>query len=175
MDDPTPPSKPHDRNHLDPDGPNFQQQTELYRLRAEDFERNFLSFRSVEWQLAFQTYAGYAMVGAGLVAINSSKSDELFPPTPSAIALVMLAMIFWASVFCQFQIQRRLHFTRTMQNTYLDRLHEVLAPKLPLPTGAVVPSFQKWWAFVPQLLINFATVFAITAYILRATRWCWCG
>lgn len=163
----------HDPTRFDPTGTHFELQTQLYQLRAEEFERNFLSFRSVEWPLAFQIYAGYALVGAGLVASNAATPSNPLPPTPSAFALLLLLIIFGSSLFCQLQIQRRMHFTRSMQNAYLNRLHEALAPSLPIPAGTIAPRYQKWWAFVPMLLVNLASLCAVAGYIVRATRWCW--
>ena len=34
--------------------------TELWRIRTEDFARNFESLRGVEWRVVFQLYVGYA-------------------------------------------------------------------------------------------------------------------
>lgn len=171
MDESQPPRR-HDATRFSSEDRDFEHQAALYRLRAEEFERNLLSFRAVEWQLYFQVYAGYASVAAAIFAMRTSERSTVPGPASSVIALAILLIIFFAGLFCQLQIQRRLHFTRGMQNTYLEALHLQLAPELRIPEGTLRPGFQKWWAFVPQLLLNLSSLGAVAMYIVLSTKWC---
>ena len=161
-------------NPLSRDDPKFQQQFELYRLRAEEYERSFYSLRGVEWQVAFQIYAGYAGVAAGFFSLRGFERITLAETTLATVSLLLLVLLFGVGLFCQFQIQRRLHFTRTMQNAYLKSIHQVLAPELSIPAGTIVPGFQRWWAFRPLQIVNVAITIAIATSIIAATKWCAC-
>lgn len=146
----------------------FDGQVALYRHRAEEFERSFYSLRTMEWQLVFQTYTGYAAVAAAYVGIRTIIDHS---PLVGATFLFLLAVIFVASSFLLFQVQRRMHFTRSMQNAYLTELHRVLAPQINVPQGVVVPSFPRWWAFVPQQGLSITASAAIGAYVFYTTNW----
>ena len=151
-----------------------QQLFELYRLRAEEFERSFYSFRTVEWQVAFQVYAGYAAVTAGFFALKAEKGFGIGPISLAVFSLLLLSLIFFVGLFWQWQILRRLHYSQKMKFVYLDKLHEVVGAQLPLPDGLRRPSFPRWWAFVPMQILNVAAFFAIGVAILNATPWCVC-
>ena len=151
-----------------------QQHFELYRLRFEYFERNFYSLRTVEWQVAFQIYAGYAAVAGGFFALKSHKDFTLGEPTLAIISILLLILLLVVGTFWQYQILVRLHYCQNMQFAYLDSLHKAVAPHLSPTDGAVMPRYRRWWAFRPMMAINVATFLAIAASICVTTAWCRC-
>lgn len=151
-----------------------QRAFELYRLRSEEFERNFFSLRTIEWQIAFQIYAGYAAVATAFFGLRGTAGFGMAPVTLAALSILALLLLAAVGFFCQFQTQRRLHFTRSMQNAYLSYLHNVSEPELDIPKGVIKPRFGQWWAFWPLQLLNAATAVAITVSILYSTTFCKC-
>ena len=146
-----------------------QQQFELYRLRAEENERNFLSLRSIEWQIPFQLYAACGAIAAGFFALKDYKAFGFSIQETAFASLVFLTLVFVATFFLQWQILRRLHFNRGMQQEYLKKLHAAVPSDVPVPPDLVKPSFNYWWAFVPMQFINLLVVASVATFILNAT------
>lgn len=87
----------------------------------------------------------------------------------ATLSIFMLLVAFAVGIFCQLQIQRRLHFTRTMQNANQRRMHQVLVAELAIPPGTKIPGFQKRWAFYPMQLLNVTAFIATVVVILYST------
>lgn len=148
---------------------NFEQQFELYKLRAEENERNFLSLRTIEWQVPFQVYAACGAVVATFYAIRGDAVFGLEKQTVAALAIAVLLAVFVVTFFWQWQILRRLHFNRAMQQAYLDAMHSAVCKKLSIPSTVRVPGFKFWWAFVPMAVLNCVAFGTAVVFILFAT------
>ncbi len=153
------------------DGDKLQRQFDLYKLRAEEYERSFFSARDMEWRVAFQTYAGYALVISGFAAAYD-------PARPSMAGLafaciVAIGLIFGISLFWHWQIAKRTGYSRDMQNANLDCLHKLFAiDKVPHPAGKQSPSGQRWWAVIPFQVFNIAIACALIWYIVTSLDRC---
>jgi hypothetical protein len=146
-----------------------QQQFELYRFRAEENERNFLSLRTVEWQIPFQIYAACGAIAAGFYSLKDYKGFGLNIHQTATVALLLLLVVFCIAVFWQTQILRRLHFNRAIQQEYIKLLHAKVAPDITVPSRVFVPKNHGWWAFLPMQIINFLVFGSVAAFIVNAT------
>ena len=136
------------------------EQIDLCKLRSEDFARNFHSLREVEWHTTYQTYAGYAAVALAYWQLRPTY------PSPGYLmwaGVGLLVLLFCTTLYLSLRHQERLHYTRDMQNEYLDMLHKALDLK---PAERPLPKHQKWYAFAVQTILSAAAALTIAAYIL---------
>lgn len=68
----------HDPSQLIAEGPHFAKQVDFYIHCAEEWERNFYSLRTLEWQLIFQTYSGYAAVATAFFSNQKGRVRIVF-------------------------------------------------------------------------------------------------
>ena len=148
---------------------NSQKCFELYRLRAEEYERSFLSLRTVEWQVAFQAYAAFASIAIGFFTLIDRKDLNIAPTLLGAIAIALAVVVLGIAVFWQFQIQSRHRHYRDRQNAYLKRMHKLVAPELTRNVSMPEPKFKTWWAFVPMLVLYVLSFASVVGAILVAT------
>ena len=147
----------------------LENEFDLCQLRSEYFERNFYSLRKIEFQLAFQIYAGYAAIGGAFFALRANGYDAISPERLADASALLLTLVLIAGVFCQWQILRRLHFSQHMQFVYIKYLHSKIARELDADKGEERPGFRKWWAFVPMLIVNLSVYVSLLIAILLAT------
>jgi hypothetical protein len=141
---------------------------DLYQLRAADFAENFRGLREVEWHTTYQLYAAY-----GAIALTYYSLSARLPGSRIlAIAgLAVTLVTFVGGLFLDFQHQRRLHFTRTMQNEYLKALHtELNAQELPPPSKTVEPGFKKWYAFIVRTVFGACVMGVLITFIIVTTK-----
>lgn len=153
------------------DGDKSQQQFDLCKLRAEEYERSFYSLRTVEWQVALQSYVGYGAITAGFTALNDPSKGLHASNAEALLCIVGLIVLLAVAIFWQWQIQQRMHLARKLQNRYLTLLHKrTCVPDLQKEEKE--PDYQNWWAFAPWALTNVIAVVALIYYIAGAIRWC---
>ena len=63
---------------------------DVYKFRAEEFERNFFSLRQVEWKVVLQLYAGYGVVTAAYLKATTLCAETPVIPILSILALLVL-------------------------------------------------------------------------------------
>ena len=147
---------------------------DLFRFRAEEFERNFESLRGIEWRTAIQVFSGYAAIGIAYYTLHDKYGGSWYL---GLTAIFLTLILYAANTYLACQVQKRLHFTRSMMKAYLQKLHEVCGvPELDIPAGANKPGMIKWWAFVPQVILSTAAMLALLVYVYVAvtTPWCQC-
>jgi hypothetical protein len=137
---------------------------DLFNIRAKDYSENFFSLRGIEWTVVYQLLAGLALIGGAYTQMPGDLKEEILARI-GFFALATISFIGW--VFLAWQIQRRLHWTRAMQDAYLDGIQKSLLG-VPRPLGPPNPRFPRWYAFVVQFCIALAVYVAIAAYICLA-------
>lgn len=155
---------------------------EYYKLRAEDFSANFHSLRPVEWQVAFQTYAGYAAIVIGYLSLSSEEQKNIL----IVRAIIMVSVfIFLIGLYTSLRILERMQNTRNMQNFCLKRIEEILKNNrknvsIPFPltpkTGFKFwfkvhqsPIHGKWYAFTVQTLVSVLWLIGVIFFTVRKT------
>src|SRR3972149_12157041 len=98
-------------------------------------------------------FGGYVVIGLTywnlLEQYRSSKYVGI-------IALAITVIFFLATTFVGFQIQRRMHFTRFMQNLYLEKIRTAVTAEDVNPSALCRPRFLKWYVFLPQTILSAA-------------------
>jgi hypothetical protein len=138
---------------------------DLYKLRAEEFARSFESLRSLEWQVTFQLYAGYALIGAAYAYLIS---NDKIPHNPilSWMTIVAIIIMFVVVLYLSIRIQERQEYARAMQNAYLDKLHEIMkVPQLEKQLGTMTPKHPRWYAFLIQTILSVAFAMGLIAFV----------
>ncbi|MEO5886809.1 MAG: hypothetical protein ABIQ77_04020 [Anaerolineales bacterium] len=52
---------------------------DLYQFRADEFAKSFEGLRSMEWQITFQAYAGYTLLGTAYsFLLDKNPNNVLF-------------------------------------------------------------------------------------------------
>lgn len=165
---------------------------ELWKLRAEDFARNFESLRGVEWRIVFQLYAGYAAVALAFHLLSEKYHGN---SVLIAAAVTAYTILFVTALYLSLRIQERLHSIRYNANKYLDELHLILNerpahltpdekwPESPCdfqksqPRVTLLkwfrtndrPIHKKWYAFGAQTVISAAIYLGLVLYAFCAT------
>ena len=143
---------------------------DLYRLRAEEFERNFQSMRGIEWRTAIEVFTGYAAIGLSYYHLRDRYPDSGILALGASVLTILL---FLTNLYLSLRVQERLHSTRAMQNVYLKKLHDLCgAPELDLPPEIKRPVHAKWYAFGAQITLSGATMLTLLAYILATSCRC---
>lgn len=161
--------------------------TEVYKIRAEDFAQNFMSLRTVEWQIIFQVYVGYGAIGIGYHALQKPYSPNVALGFGAIFATLV---VFAVSAFVLYQIKDRLNWTRKMQNRYLAMLHaETSADALEVDGAGVrfegcalakavgiesspppeAPKYQWRYAFVGEITISGLWTLGLIFYVSTTT------
>jgi hypothetical protein len=139
---------------------------DLYQLRAEEFAKSFESLRTLEWQVIFQLYAGYTLLG-GTYSYLISNGNIGHKSVFSWMIIGAIILLCVSVLYLNFQIQKRQHHARTMQNAYLSKLHEILkVQRLEMQLGIVTPQHQKWYAFFIQTLLSVAFAIGLITFVL---------
>lgn len=158
-------------------------QAEYHHALAEDYAQNFHSLRAVEWQVAFQAYAGYAAIA---VAYHSLLPAA--PLKPSAIigwvAIAAALLVFLVTLYTACRVLERLHNTRRRQQEHLKALHASVYPysiatespeSEAKADGAfwfkphAEPIHVKWYAFASQTTISISWLAGIISYVIYNT------
>lgn len=143
------------------------EKAELYQLRAEEFERNFMSIREIEWRNAIEVFTGYAALAISYFQIRSTNQSSVWL---GVSAILLDSILFSISLYLSLRVQERLHFTRGMQREYLKKLHEVVnTPELEVPEGISQPKHAKWYAFAAQLGLSATAAVSLLIYFLVTT------
>jgi len=139
---------------------------DFFKARAADYAQNFLSFRGVEWTVVYQLLAGFALLGAAFTQVPDGIKHLCWA---RAGFTGLASTMFFAWLFLAWQLQRRLHWIRKMQNAYFDSVRRSLL-EIPIPsvTDDASPKFVRWYAFAVQLCVAVATYISITVYILSS-------
>lgn len=160
-------------------------QAEYHLARAEDYAQNFHSLRAVEWQVAFQAYAGYAAIA---VAYHSLL--PMAPLNPSTligwVAIAAALLVFLVTLYTACRVLERMHNTRRRQQEHLDEMYASVypysvateSPKADAKAKAggafwlkphTEPIHAKWYAFASQTTISAFWLAGITSYVLYKT------
>lgn len=139
---------------------------DFFKVRAADYAQNFFSLRGVEWTVVYQLLAGFALLGAAFTQMPNGIKNLHW----ARFGFIGLAStIFFAWIFLAWQLQRRLHWTRKMQNAYFDSIQKsLLEIPAPLISDDARPKFIRWYAFAVQLCVVIATYISIMVYILSS-------
>lgn len=136
---------------------------DVYKFRAEEFERSFFSLRNLEWKIIFQLYIGYAAIAAAFVGITNKYEVNSRISTISTLVVIVLAGI---ETYLSLRIQERLHLARDKQNKYIDKLHdETGAVKI---TSEIITKNKRWWGFIPQHIISYIWALGLIIYFWYA-------
>jgi hypothetical protein len=96
---------------------------ELYRYRADDFSTRFQAMRQTEWQLCFQVYAAYGVIGGAY----RSAINQVHAPWFVMIAGINLVLIvFFTGWYLSVRTQQRLAEFLRLKLRYLGLLHDEL-------------------------------------------------
>ena len=139
---------------------------DLYKFRAEEFAKSFESLRTMEWQITFQQYAGYTLLGTAYsFLIGKDPHNVLFAWMTGGATVVLFLLTFYLGL----RIQERQKFARTMQNAYLAKLHKALkVPLLEAIIDAELPKHRGWYAFAVQTSISAAIAIGLIIFVLQS-------
>jgi hypothetical protein len=139
-------------------------QIEFLTLRSEDFARNFHSLREVEWHTTYQEFAGFAAI-----AVAFDQVHKAYPITSAIAGVLLVLLLFCTGVYLARRIQERLHYTRDMQNAYLNQLHVALdVPVLPTPSATREPLHHRQYSFAVQMVLKATIATTVMAYMLSS-------
>jgi hypothetical protein len=138
---------------------------DLYKFRAEEFSKSFESFRAMEWQIIFQLYTGYTLLGTAYsYLINKNPHNILF----ARMIIGATVLLFFSTLYLSLRIQERQKFARTMQNAYLEKLHKALkVPLIEKLPNAETPKHQWRYAFAIQTLLSASIALGLIIYVLQ--------
>jgi hypothetical protein len=141
-----------------------KQMIDIYKIRIEEYDRNFLSLRDVEWRTAFQFLTGYVAVG---LAFNQIKPS---PETPvwwlPTVCIALVALLFGFFLYFRWRIQWRLWLARDRRQAFSRMLHEV-QPATTLEAEANYPlRGTYWYTFITQVGIHSLAVATIVGFIV---------
>jgi hypothetical protein len=140
------------------------EQIDLYKLRSEDFSRNFHSHREVEWHTTYQVYGGYAAIVLAYSQLHAKYSSSI---PFMCVGVLLVLILFTSSFYLSRRLQERLHFTRDMQNEYLKKLHEALKiEELPRPSTTRAPIHGRHYAAAVQTILSATAALTIIVYML---------
>jgi len=124
---------------------------DLYRLRAEEYERNFHSLRQVEWQVYLQALPAFVGITAAYFYLKEHKFVVGHDACLALITIGLLSLIAVACTILFFGLQQRLSYTRKMQERYLSALHMTVGARE--FRSAREPLWKHDWAWVPQVIL----------------------
>jgi hypothetical protein len=140
-----------------------KQMIDIYKIRIEEYDRNFFSLRDVEWRTAIQFMTGYIAVGLAFHQIRPGNGPACLLPVVS-IALVLA--LFFTFRYFRIRIQERLTWARQRRIDFGKKLHE-LYPETSLETESnYTPRDANWYTYRTQLRVHILTVAAIIAFIV---------
>jgi hypothetical protein len=138
-------------------------QRDYYKFRAEQYERNRLSLRSVEWQSAFQLLAQYGVIALAYDQILRHRVT--WPVWPWAIGATI--GVFFLHWYFSWRMKERQDWAWAMQNLYTQKIREGMAiDEFETPKGVKDPKHKHWYAFAVHLAMHTVTAAALIAYIL---------
>lgn len=141
---------------------------DIYRMRAEEFERNFESLRGIEWRTTFEIFAGYAAIGIAYFHLHA-KHGGCWRLGAGATAVTLI--LFLSHCYFSLRIQERMRYARAMMNEYLKELHRICnAKEIPAPAGVKEPIRKGWWAFGIQLALSITVMLSLIIYIAATTE-----
>lgn len=136
---------------------------DLYRFRAEEYERAVYSLREVEWKVTFQVISGYV-----LLAVAYWQARSIIPDVPlAAWWIAALTLLLWGTYFYHsLRLQERLTAARELETAYIKELHRILnAPELPLRKGVKTPKHVGYYAPIAQFTLSTAAMVSILVFI----------
>ena len=133
---------------------------DLYKLRAEEFERNCNFLRGIEWKVIFQVFAGYALIAAAW-----SKAKGVIPDSSKLPCVMITSAILLFGLTCWYMVClfKRISWTRKMQNKYLEKLRETV--KADILSVGPEPKFKVCYAFCFQQAISLIIMILIILFI----------
>jgi hypothetical protein len=131
---------------------------DVYKLRAEEFERSFYDLRRIEWNVVFQLFAGYAAIVIGYWQWHVAVPTDTLP---SCLCIVAAVFLWVLSLVYSWLHETRLHYTRNMQNLYLDKLHGECKAEM---IKKDEPPLPRWYAFFIQQLLSIASLITIIVF-----------
>lgn len=156
---------------------------EYHKLYAQSVAQNFLSLRQVEWQVAFQAYAGYAAIAVGYFALigNDAHPSRLY----GWIAIAAAIFVFFVTLYASIRVQERLHNCRRLEEEHLKALGSLYGVDFVTPNATPLgakseggkfwfkihakPIHSKWYGFGSQTAISFAWVVGIATFVALRT------
>lgn len=127
---------------------------EYHNARATSYAQNFHSLRQVEWQVAFQAYAGYSVIVVGYHALVTTC-----PKTQHAtfgwIAILLTIFVFIVTCYLALRILERMHSTRELENWHLDRMRQHVATKnYPFKPDPGTPPASQCTSMISKIIRN---------------------
>ena len=138
------------------------EETDVYKLRIEDYGRERQSLRDMEWRVFFETFAGYAAL-----AICFVKVHDQTPHSRVVLALGILASLvlcFFGS-FVLNEIHIRMRSTGDLKRAYFRRLHELTGVKAEEESKGL----RWWWATLPQLVLLVSVALGFIVWMSYST------
>jgi hypothetical protein len=133
---------------------------DVFRLRAEEFERSFYDLRRIEWIVVVQIFTGYAALATGYWQWHVAYPKDSLP---SCLCMFSLSILWLATTYYSYCLQIRLQWTRKMQNDYLRKLHNTCNAEEIQRDG---PRNSPWYAFAVQLSLSTLTFIGTLAFVL---------
>jgi hypothetical protein len=148
------------------------EKSEFYRQRAEEYERNFMSLREIEWRLAIEVFTGYAAIGIAYFTIIYYQGASIRFCVGS---IFLVLVLFGVIAFLSYCVQKRLHDCRGKQKAYIESAFLVSEiAKLQLPPNYVAPLWPEWYAFACQQFLSGTAAVSLILYFLFTTPACHC-
>jgi len=139
-------------------------QIDLFKYRADEFRDRYESMRTLEWNIIFQTYAGYAAIAVAFKYIRSESPDQKLV---SVLAMLGTTILYLASRYLAFRIQERLLRFDQIRDNYMDQLHSALHIPPPAPDVKSL-GHPYYWTYDSQLVLSTVTFVGLLAYEARA-------
>jgi hypothetical protein len=142
---------------------------DIFKVRIEEYDRNYFSLRDLEWRMALQFLSGYIAVGLAYHALRPTNQGSILLPRYCLGAVVLLFLTYNFFRFC---LHQRLRTARALRNEYIDKLHAVqegtkITDELDRHKKAW---FVDWYALITQLVIHMLASGIVAMFILETWR-----
>jgi hypothetical protein len=140
-----------------------RQMIDIYKIRIEEYDRNFYSLRDVEWRTAIQFMTGYIAIGLAFNQIRPGDGPAFLLPV---VSIGLLLSLFATFFYFRLMIQYRLTWARKRRIDFSKKLHELYdETRLQIENDYNLPGVH-WYTFRTQLGVHLLTVLAIIAFVV---------
>jgi hypothetical protein len=140
---------------------------DLYKMRAEEYEKRYEDMRDYEWKLLLQVYAGYAaMVIAFTYLTKGDGSSPLqghVDSTPLAVIFMGITIVFFSlTCYMTNRVQERLIRFDGLRLEYIKKIHSILIK--PEIETELFHRDRYFWTFRTQSATNLFVCLAVLSY-----------
>jgi len=141
--------------------PQLKEKIDVYKIRIEEFDRNYYSLRDLEWRISLQSLSGYIAVGIAYHAITRDSPDQVVSRWCAGVVIALSALY---AVF-RFLLHQRLRYARDTKNEYVKQMHELAGIDRANTEVNYKLWGKNWYALVMQLLVHILAVVAVVAFV----------